>query len=140
MLRAIGVPGLDREQDRLRRPRAVALRRQRRHQGVVAFDDPRLAPDFDAPAGRVIDQEELRARVLGEVAEGDELPVADEIDEAERRFVEDAQESLPPAAVLDVRLALAARGREEHAGLLRDELSEFVRDAGGQPPRASRAA
>ncbi len=130
MLRTIGVPGGDREQDRLRRARPIVARHERRHQGLVAFDHAGAAPDFDAAAGGVVDQEQMRLIVLGEIANGDELPVAGEIDEADRRLVEHAQKTRRPPAMLDVGLAEAVRGRHENAGLCADEFSEFWGDPG----------
>src|SRR4029077_6753193 len=62
--------------------------------------------------------------VLGEIAGADILPVAGEIGEGECPLVDDAQESRRPAAMLDVRLPVLARGREverPHAG---DELGK----------------
>jgi hypothetical protein len=36
--------------------------------GVVAFHDPRLAPDLDPPPVRIVDQEQMRLRIVREIA------------------------------------------------------------------------
>src|SRR5262245_10714947 len=64
------------------------------------------------------------ARVLGEIAGADILPVAGEIGESECRLVDDAQEARRSAAVLDVRLPVLARGRQVERPEARDELGE----------------
>src|SRR5258708_38761687 len=61
---------------------------------------------------RVIHQEQERAVVLGEVAGRDVLAIADEVCEAERLVIQDANEALGSAAMLDIRLARAVRGRK----------------------------
>jgi hypothetical protein len=72
-------------------------------------------------------------RVLREVADRDVLPVAAEVGEAERAGVEDPQEAARATAMLDVRLPVRAGGREEEAGLGRDERREAVVDRLGEP-------
>ena len=59
MLRTIRVPGENLEQDRLLGPRLVSLGHQHRRQLGVTFHDARLAPDLDAPAMRIVDQEKM---------------------------------------------------------------------------------
>ena len=67
---------------------------------------------------QIVHREEMRARILGEVAGRDELAIADEVRERERVVVEHAEKARWAAAMLDVRLALGARGREVDAVLL----------------------
>ena len=83
MLRAIGVPSRNLEQDDLLRSRPIAGRHQRRSQLFVALDDLGRAPDLYAPPHRVIDQKQLRLVIFRQIAKGDELLVADEINETE---------------------------------------------------------
>ena len=83
VLRAIGVPRTNLEYDDLRRARLVALGHQPLGQVRVTFDDPRVAPELHALSMRIVDQEQMRLRILGEVAKRDVLPVADEVDETD---------------------------------------------------------
>ena len=96
MLRAIGVPSRNFEQDDLRRSRAIARRHQRRSQLFVALDDLGASPDFYPPTCRVIDQKQLRLVVFRQIANGDELLVADEINKTKSRLVEHAQNAILP--------------------------------------------
>ncbi len=100
VLRAVGVPRRDREQDRLLRPRLVALRHQARDERVIVLDHARLAPDLHAAAMRIVDQKQMRLGIFREIAERDVLPVAGEIGERHRALVEHVQEARRPAAVL----------------------------------------
>ena len=128
MLRAVRIPGLDREQHDLLGPRLVAFRHQPLHQRGIVLDDARLAPDLDALAVRIVDQEQMRLGVVGQIAAGDILPVAGKIGKGDRLVVEHVQEAGRAAAMLDVGLAVGARRRQEHAGLGGDEGSEVRRD------------
>jgi hypothetical protein len=47
----------------------------------------------------VVDEEEIGLRIVGEIAERDVLPVADEIGEADRLVIEHAQKARRAAAV-----------------------------------------
>ena len=58
VLRAIGIPGRDREQDDLLGARLVVLRHQLRHQLGIVLDDARRAPDLDALPVHIVDQEQ----------------------------------------------------------------------------------
>ena len=73
VLRAVGVPGRDLEQDHLLGPRAIALRHQRRRQRVVVLDHPRLAPDLDPAAVGVVHHEDMGLGILREVALRDDI-------------------------------------------------------------------
>ena len=68
VLLAVRIPGRDREQDHLLAARLVAFRHQPVQQLGIVLDDRRLAPDLDAPAVRIVDQEQMRLRIVGEVA------------------------------------------------------------------------
>ena len=76
VLRTVRVPGGNGEEDHLFGARLVAFRHQLCDQLGVAFDDARLAPNLDAPPVRIIDQEEIGLRIVGEIAVRDVLPVA----------------------------------------------------------------
>src|SRR5262249_54365273 len=56
VLRAIGTPCRNSEQNYLLGPRPIAFRHQLSHQLCVAFDDARRAPNLDALAMRIIDK------------------------------------------------------------------------------------
>jgi hypothetical protein len=62
---------------------------------------------------RIVDQEQVRLGILREIALRDELPVAGEIGKADGLVVDDVQKPCGPAAMLDVRLAVGAGGREK---------------------------
>ncbi len=83
MLRAIGIPGRDGEQDDLLGARLVVLRHQLRHQLGIVLDDARRAPDLDALPCGIVDQEQESLGVVGQIALRDELPVAGEIGKAD---------------------------------------------------------
>src|SRR5262249_31751587 len=130
MLRAIGVPGVNGEQDHLLGTRLVALWHQPRDQIRVAFDDPRLAPDLYAGTLRVVDQEQVGFGIVGEIALRNVLPVAGEIDEGDRLVVEHTQETRWPATVLDIGLSVRAGGGEKDTRLRRDEDAQIGCDPG----------
>src|ERR1700752_2725829 len=121
MLRAIGIPRYDLEDDRLFRLGLVIFRHQRIDQRRIILDHAGLAPDLDAAAIDVVDQENVRLRILGEIALGDVLPVAAEIRESQRRLVENLDEAGGAAAVLDIGLPVSIRRRQEETGLRADE-------------------
>ena len=129
------IPGRDREQHHLLRPRLVAFRHQPVHQLGIVLDDARFAPDLDALPVRIVDQEQMRLGIVGQIALGDVLPVAGKIGEGDGLVVEHAQEAGRAAAMLDVRLAVSACRRQENAGLGGDEGGEVGRD-GGAPAAA----
>ena len=87
------------------RKRVVPLGHQRPHQLRIVLDDAGLAPDLDALAVRVIDQEQKGLRVVGEVALGDALPVAAVAGEGDGPLVQHPQEPGRPAAMLNSRAA-----------------------------------
>ncbi len=129
VLGAIRVPDGDRKENRLLGPRFVPLGHEHRHQLAVAFHDARLAPDLDAPALRIVDQEEIRLGTVAEVALGDVLAVAGEIREGDRPIVEHPQKAGRAATVLDVGLALLVGSGDEDARLRHDEFFKIGRDA-----------
>lgn len=85
------------------------------------------APDLHALAVRVVHQDEVHLRVLGEVAEREVLPVPAQIRERERGLVEHVQEAGRSAAVLHVGLPIAARRGEEGGAHRLDERRDVVR-------------
>ena len=66
------------------------------------------------------------AVVLGEIAGGDVLAVAAEVDEGKGLFVDDFEETLGPAPVLDIRLARGTGGGQIERIALGDEMGEVV--------------
>ena len=121
VLRAVRVPGRDADHDRALGAPFVAGNHELCHQRGVVLDDARLAPHLHALAVDVVDEEEADLGVLGQVPHRDVLAIAAKVGEGERVVVEDAQEPLGPAAVLDVRLSGGARRGQEEAGLFADE-------------------
>ena len=69
-------------------------------------------------------------RVFGQVALRDVLPVAAVIGERQRGLVQNLDEALRPAAMLDVGLAVRAGGREIQAVGLGEERRELLVDLG----------
>ncbi len=124
MLRAVAVPCCDLEQDRLFRLGLVIIRHQRGRQRRIVLDHARLAPDLDPAAIDIVDQENIRLRVLAEIALRDVLPVAAVICEGQRGLVENLDEARRAAAMLDVGLTIGVRRRQEETRLLADEGGE----------------
>ena len=93
------------------------------------------APDLDAAAVGVVDQEQEGAAVLLQIAERDVLPVAAQIGKAQRPLVQDLEEALRAAAVLDVGLSLAIGRGHKDACLGSDEGGEVRRH--GRLPAAA---
>jgi hypothetical protein len=62
---------------------------------------------------RVIHQEDMSLRILGEIALGDVLPVAAVVGEGQRVVVENPDKTFRPAAVLDIGLTVGACGGSE---------------------------
>ena len=90
------------------------------------------------PAARgEVEQEQIGAIVLGEVADGDVLAVTGVIGEAERPVVEHLDESLRAAAVLNVGRAGGRDGCQERGVETCDEAGKLGRHpvgkAGGNP-------
>ena len=106
----------------------VIFRHQPLQELGVILDDARLAPELDPLAVHIVDQEKMRLRILGEIAERDILPVAPKIGEADRLLIKHLEEARRPAAMLDVRLAVLARRGEEDARLRFDERRKIRRD------------
>src|SRR6516164_11247930 len=79
---------------------------------------------------RVVHDEDVRSRIFREIALRDVLPVAGIIGESDRGLVEDLDEALGAAAMLDVGLAVGARGRKKEAVGVGEESSELVVDLG----------
>ena len=117
MLRAVGVPCRDGEQDDLFGTCAVGFGHQVKREFRVALDNAGGAPNLDAPTMDVVDQEQVCLGVFRKVAAGDELAVPDKIDKSDGVVVNDLQEARWPAAVLDVRLTVSIRRRHKDAGL-----------------------
>ena len=136
VLRAVGVPGLDLEQDHLLGARLVALGPEAREQRGIVLHHAGAAPQLHAPALRVVHDEDEGLGVLGQVAGGDVLAVALEVGEAQRVLVEDAQEARRAAAMLHVGLAVGAGGGEIERAHLGQEAGEIGRD--GRAPAAFR--
>ena len=122
VLRAVGVPGRDLEQDHLLGPRLVALRHQRSQQRRIVVDHPRLAPDLDPAAMGIVHHENMRLGVFRQIALGDVLPVAAVIGERQRGLVQHFDKALRAAAMLDVRLAIGVGGGEKEAVGLAPEM------------------
>ncbi len=99
-----------------------------------------MTPELHPALMRVIDEKEEGPVVLGEIARRHILPVARVIREAERVFVEHANEAGGPAAMLGVGLPIGARRGEEGRVDRAEESDEVRRDRGPKPPRASMRA
>jgi hypothetical protein len=82
VLRAVHVPRVTVNSTHLLRPRAIARGHQAAKQRLVAFHHARRAPHLDAAPVRVVDQEEVRLRVLFEIALRDVLTVAGKVAKA----------------------------------------------------------
>jgi len=96
VLRAVHVPGLEREHNDLLGTAKVAFDREPPHELGIVLDDARLSPQLDPPPAGVVHQEDECAGILREVARGDVLPVAAEIGKGECLGVEHVQEPLRP--------------------------------------------
>src|SRR5262249_36093258 len=79
------------------------------------------------PTIPVIHQEYESARIVGQVADGDVLPIASEVGEGQRALVEHAKEPRRTAAVLDVGLPFPIGSRKVEAVALRDERRQIGR-------------
>ena len=134
VLRAVGVPGLDLEQDDLLGAGFVALGPEAGKQRRIVGHDTRAAPQLDAAALRVVHHEDVGAWIVGEVAGGDVLPVALVVGESQRVLVDDAQEARRAAAMLHVGLALGVGGGEIERTHLAQEAREVAEMAVRQPP------
>ena len=128
VLRAIGVPGAHAKHDRLFDPGTVVVWPQALQDLRIGVHHTRLSPDLHASPLGVVDEEQLRARILCQVAESDVLPVAAEVGEGQRVFIEQVQESGRAAAMLNIRLPFEVRGREKEATLRGDEPAKIRRD------------
>src|SRR5258707_9974898 len=128
VFRTVGVPRRHSEQDCARIRGFFARGDQLVQQRWIVPDHARFAPDLHALAMLIVDQKQMRLRILLEIAERDELPVAARIREADGLVIEDVQKSRWTAAMLDVGLAHGIRSAEKHAGLRRNEL-RVVRSA-----------
>ena len=132
MLRAVDVPGVDREQDHALRFGAIAVVEQLCDQRVVVFDDPRAAPHLDALAVGKVEQEQEGAVVAGKIADGDVLAVAAIVGKAERLVVDDLDEALRSAAMLDVGRVLGRHRREKRRVEFGDEGGKIGRHSVGK--------
>jgi hypothetical protein len=130
MLRAVGVPRGDLEQDHLLGPRLVALRHQRFGQCRIIIHHPRLAPYLDPAAVGVIHQEDVGLRVFRKVSLADVLPVAAVIGERQGVLVQDPDKTSRAATVLDIGLAIGAGGGEIQAVRVRQKRGQVVVDLG----------
>src|SRR5215510_12914410 len=106
MLRAVGIPRLDGEDDGPFRMSRIVWLDQPRQQCRIVFDDTRTAPHFDTAALRVIHQEQKRLVILRQRPNGDVLFVAAKIGEGQRPFVKHFEESLGATTMLDVGLTI----------------------------------
>ena len=129
VLRAVDVPGIEREQDGPLDISLVAGFGQPLEQFGIVLDNPRPAPDLDAAAVGIIHQEDIGLVVLGQVAGGDVLAVAAEIGEAEGLVVEGLEETRGPTAMLDIGLALGGGGGQVEGVALAEERGEVFGDA-----------
>ena len=129
VLRAVGVPGIDVEQQCLLALRLVAGGHEAGDERRIVVNSGR-SPQLDPAPGRIVDQEQVRLRVLGEVAGSDELPIAAKIGEGDGLVVEHPQEPRRSATMLDVGLAVGVGGAEEDAGLCGDKCGKLGRDRG----------
>ena len=132
VLRAIGVPSRNGNDNGLLSPSLVPVGEELRDQLSLVLDGARRSPDLHPLAGCVIHEEQHRAGVICEVAGRDVLPVAAEIGEGEGVRIENAQEFLRASAMLDVRLSVAVGGGEIEGSRVGDEGSEAVVDLGGE--------
>lgn len=114
-------------------PRRVFRDEQALDEGGVLLDDPRATPDLHSRSVVVVDEEQERLVVLGEVARRDVLPVAAKLGPAERVLVEDPDEALRASAVLHVRATRCTRGGEVRAVAPGDEPGQLVRDLRPEP-------
>jgi hypothetical protein len=89
-----------------------------------------VSPDLDAPAMRVIDQEQVGFRVFRQISERYVLAISDEIHEGDRLLIEHLQKSGWSTPVLNGRLPVQVCGGQEDAALRFDEAPEFGCDAG----------
>ena len=79
----------------------------------IVFHHARASPDLDPPPRGEIEQEQIGAVVVGKIADGDVLPVAGIIGNAQRPLVEHLDEALGAAAMLDIgRAGCGDRGQE----------------------------
>src|SRR6266702_366542 len=130
VLRTVDVPGLHLEEDGALRARGVPRGREAAEQRRITLDHPRPAPELHSPPLRIVHREEEGPLVLGEVAEGDILPIASKVGEAEPALVEYAQEAARSAPVLQVGLAGGTGGGEVDAVALGQEGRQLRRDPG----------
>ena len=98
--------------DRTLRHGPISGVNQFRQQGFVTLDDLRRTPKLRAALPHVVHDENVGARVLGEIARSDVLPVATIVRESQRLVVERAEKSPRTAAMLDIGLPLGAGRRQ----------------------------
>jgi len=79
------------------------------------------APQLEPPRVCIVHKEQKRALVLGKVADADVLLVADIFGKSNGAFIQHFQETRGPSAVLDVGLAIGARGGEIGRVAIADE-------------------
>lgn len=135
MLAAIDGPGFDLEQDDLLGIGMIAAGHEPLRQLLVAADDACPSPDLDPALIGVVRQEQKRLRILGEVSRRDVLPIAGVVDEAQRPVINDTDETLGPAAMLDVGAPHRARRSQIDTVALGEERLEIRRH--GRAPAAS---
>ena len=108
--------------------RLVAFGHQLLQQIRIVLDHARRAPQLDATAVEIVEQEDVGLRVLGQIPLRDVLPVAGKIRERQRLLVDHLQETRRPAAMLDIGLAVGRRRCQQEARLRGDELGQIRRD------------
>jgi len=128
VLGAVRVPRRDLDDECALDNGVVGRRRELRQQRGIAFDDPGLSPDLHAALVRVVDQKEVRLRVVDEVAHRDVLAVPSIVGEGEGVGAKDAQEAGRTAAMLNVGLTVGVDRRQKEAPLFGDERRELVVD------------
>src|SRR5215471_1105470 len=128
--RAVDVPGGHVEEDDPLGPPFRFWRQKPLDERRVVLDHTRATPDLDPALPRVVHEEQEGAIVLRQIAERDVLPVASEVDEAERLVVEDAEKSRGAAAMLDIRLPIRAGGSKIETVTLGQEGRQLGGDRG----------
>ena len=92
--------------------RAIAFGHQLRQQRWIILDHPCPPPDLHPSTVGIVHQKQERATVIGEISGGYVLAVARIIGETKRPFIDLANESLRPAAVLRIGLPVRIGGRQ----------------------------
>lgn len=117
MLAAIQVPGLHPDPDDALGPGRITRVGNALKQRRIIIYDHTATPHLQASAALVVDEEQQHTVVLGQIADGDVLPVAGIVRESERPIIQHLEKARRPPAMLHMRPAIAAgRGDEETIG------------------------